>query len=162
MFWHMTFYSENDYNSGFVGVAFSMGSLSVWFPQFLALSYVNRGELDPCVSDDCEYSGVMFIFGVFTSIAGILGVGIGLFGSANWKKDKGPREYPILKNYKSFWKLGSIDHQGIFCRDVTHIRNIPLLNQSHSIERCKIYINENFLLLRMINKNVSEHIFDFK
>lgn len=74
--------------AGFVGVAFTMGSLSMWFPQFLALAYVNRGDIPPCTTTDCEYSSVMMKFGIFTATAGILGVGIGLSGSATWKKER--------------------------------------------------------------------------
>lgn len=74
--------------SGFVGVAFTMGSLSMWFPQFLALAYVNRGDIPPCTTTDCEYSSVMMKFGIFTAVAGIVGVGIGLSGSATWKKER--------------------------------------------------------------------------
>ena len=73
---------------GFVGVAFTMGSLSMWFPQFLALAYVNRGDIPPCTTTDCEYSSVMMKFGIFTAVAGIVGVGIGLSGSATWKKER--------------------------------------------------------------------------
>ena len=73
---------------GFVGVAFTMGSLSMWFPQFLALAYVNRGDIPPCTTTDCEYSSVMIKFGIFTAVAGIVGVGIGLSGSATWKKER--------------------------------------------------------------------------
>ena len=67
-----------------------MGSLSLWFPQFLALAYVLRGDVAPCMTDDCEYKGVMTTFGVLTAVAGLAGVAIGLFGSHSWKKDRGP------------------------------------------------------------------------
>ena len=75
---------------GFVGVAFTMGSYALWLPQFLALAYVLRGDLEPCLTDDCEYKGIMTTFGVMTAIAGIAGVAIGLIGSHLWKKDRGP------------------------------------------------------------------------
>ena len=60
----------------------------MWFPQFLALAYVNRGDIPPCTTTDCEYSSVMMKFGIFTAVAGIVGVGIGLSGSATWKKER--------------------------------------------------------------------------
>ena len=75
---------------GFTGVAFTMGCLSLWFPQFLALAYVCRGDVDPCLTDDCEYKTVMTTFGVLTAVAGLGGVAVGLFGSTAWKKDRGP------------------------------------------------------------------------
>ena len=70
---------------GFIGVSFTIGSLSVWFPQFLALAYVLRGDIPPCMSDSCEYSDIMQKFGVITAISGLAGVAIGLFSSTKWK-----------------------------------------------------------------------------
>lgn len=68
-----------------MGVAFTIGSLSVWFPQFLALAYVIRGEIAPCMSDSCEYSDIMFTFGLITTISGLGGVAIGLYSSNKMK-----------------------------------------------------------------------------
>ena len=73
------------HNSGFVGVAFTIGSLSVWFPQFIALGYVIRGEIAPCQSETCEYSDIMFTFGLITTISGLGGVAVGLFSSNKMK-----------------------------------------------------------------------------
>ena len=70
---------------GFIGVSFTIGSLSVWFPQFLALAYVLRGDLAPCMSDSCEYSDIMRKFGIITAVSGLGGVGVGLFSSNKWK-----------------------------------------------------------------------------
>ena len=65
-----------------------MGSLSTWFPDFLALAYVNRGDIAPCHAADCEYSTVTTKFGMLTAIAGIVGVAIGKITSDAWKKEK--------------------------------------------------------------------------
>ena len=65
-----------------------MGCLSNWFPDFLALAYVNRGDIPPCLTPDCEYSSVTSKFGVLTAIAGIVGVAIGKISSDAWTKDK--------------------------------------------------------------------------
>ena len=62
----------------------------MWFPQYVALAYVLRGDVQPCLTDDCEYKGVMTTFGVLSLFAGLAGLAIGLFGSQYWKKDRGP------------------------------------------------------------------------
>ena len=56
---------------GFVSVAFTIGSHLVWFPQFLVLAYALRGEIVPCISDSCEYSDIMFTFGLVTTVSGL-------------------------------------------------------------------------------------------
>ena len=61
----------------------------MWFPQYLALASVIRGDIEPCTTSNCEYSSVMMKFGIFTATAGIAGVGIGLTGSSAWKKERG-------------------------------------------------------------------------
>ena len=73
--------------SGFIGVSFSIGALSYWFPQFIASAYVLRGEIKPCVTSDCEYSDIMFKFGLITTISGLGGVAIGLFSSNKLKSN---------------------------------------------------------------------------
>ena len=60
----------------------------MWFPDFLSMAYVNRGDLPPCHSSDCEYSEVNNKFGFLTAFAGIVGVAIGKVGSDSWKKSK--------------------------------------------------------------------------
>jgi len=74
--------------AGFVGIAFTMGCLSNWFPDFLALAYVNRGDIPPCLTPDCEYSSVTSKFGILTAIAGIVGVAIGKISSDAWTKER--------------------------------------------------------------------------
>jgi len=71
--------------AGFIGVSFSIGALSYWFPQFIASAYVLRGDIPPCVTSDCEYSDIMFKFGLITTISGLGGVAIGLFSSNKLK-----------------------------------------------------------------------------
>jgi F0F1-type ATP synthase assembly protein I len=72
-------------SKGFVGVAFAIGSLSVWFPQFIALGYVISGKIAPCQSESCEYSDIMFRFGVITALSGLGGVAVGLYASNKLK-----------------------------------------------------------------------------
>ena len=74
--------------SGFIGVAFTMGSLSLWFPQFISLAAVLRGELEECKTTDCDYAQTMLKFGIYTSVGGLLGIFLGLWGSATWKREK--------------------------------------------------------------------------
>jgi len=71
--------------AGFIGVSFSIGALSYWFPQFIASAYVLRGDIEPCITSDCEYSDIMFKFGLITTISGLGGVAIGLFSSNKLK-----------------------------------------------------------------------------
>lgn len=77
--------------AGFIGVSFSIGALSYWFPQLIALAHVLRGEIEPCVTSDCEYTGIMFKFGFITATSGLAGVAIGLFGSDKLKSADRPQ-----------------------------------------------------------------------
>ena len=54
----------------------------------MALAYVNRGNIPPCLTSDCEYSSVTSNFGILTAIAGIVGVAIGKICSDAWTKEK--------------------------------------------------------------------------
>ena len=44
-----------------------------------------RGEIAPCMSDSCEYSDIMFTFGLITTVSGLGGVAVGLFSSNKMK-----------------------------------------------------------------------------
>ena len=49
---------------------------------------MNRGDIPPCLTADCEYSSVTSKFGTLTAISGIVGVAIGKISSDVWTKDK--------------------------------------------------------------------------
>jgi len=73
---------------GFTFMAFMAGSLSFWGPKLVAYSQVTVGALEPCTSNNCEYSSISFIFGVIICLSGFGGVILGTGISKVWKKTR--------------------------------------------------------------------------
>ena len=72
------------YRSTLIGVTCSnmiTGAATVFFPEFVSIAAVITGNVDPCVQPPCEYTNIVFRFGLITILAGFGGAVFGIYAT---------------------------------------------------------------------------------